>query len=174
MLIAQQIIVTATFPLHHPHQRLTLHKICHFQPFVNVKLYKTFSWGHPLLKCKKLAFSGFGNGRLRCVASIVSGAKPLSLKCLIRTFIPSILSVTSQSPLARSGILIIAVKSNFVSPFWRANLGDKNAHSSTNNSHSHFSITPFSSGRHFTQNMSHLASCKNEAFQKNFMGSPLF
>ena len=27
---------------------------------------------------------------------------------------------------------------------------------------------------HFTQNMSHSASCKNEAFQKNFMGSPLF
>ena len=27
---------------------------------------------------------------------------------------------------------------------------------------------------HFTQNMLHSASCKNEAFQKNFMGSPLF
>ena len=90
MLIAQQIIVTATFSLHHGHQRLILHKICHFQPFVHLKLSIKFSWGPPFSKMpKKSDFSSLGNGRLRCVRSIVSGAKPLSLTCLIRTFIPS-------------------------------------------------------------------------------------
>ena len=33
---------------------------------------------------KMYHFSGLGNGRLRCVRSIVSGAKPLFLKCLIK------------------------------------------------------------------------------------------
>ena len=90
MLIAQQIIVTATFPLHHRHQRLILHKICHFQPFVKLKLSKYFSLGPPFAKMPKMSqFSGLGNGRLRCVRSIVSGAKPFSLKCLIKTLIPS-------------------------------------------------------------------------------------
>ena len=90
MLIAQQIIITATFPLHHRHQRFILHKICHFQPFVKLKLSKKFSWGPPYSKTTKMShFSALGNVRLRCVCDIVSGAKPLSLKCLIRTFIPS-------------------------------------------------------------------------------------
>ena len=90
MLIAQQITVTATFPLHHPHQRFILDKICHFQPFVKLKLSKKFSMGSPFAKMPKMSdCSGLANGRLRCVRSIVSGAKPLSLKCLIRTFIPS-------------------------------------------------------------------------------------
>ena len=41
----------------------------------------------PLLKCQKCTiFTGLGNGRLRCVRSIVSGAKPLFLKCLIKNF----------------------------------------------------------------------------------------
>ena len=80
MLIAQQIIVTATFPMHHPHQRLILHKICHFQPFVKLKLSKKFSTGPPFAKMPKMShFSGLGNWRLRCVRSIVSVAKPLSL-----------------------------------------------------------------------------------------------
>ena len=89
-LIAHQITVTATFPLHHRHQRLILHKICHFQPFVKLKLSKTFSWGRPFAKMQKNEpFSGLRNGRLRCVRSIVSGTSPLSLKCLNRTFNPS-------------------------------------------------------------------------------------
>ena len=50
MLIAQQIIVTATFLLHHRHQRLILHKICHSQPFVKLKVSKKFSWGPPFYK----------------------------------------------------------------------------------------------------------------------------
>ena len=54
MLIAQQIIVTATFPLHHPHQRLILHKRCHFQPFVKLKLSKNFSWDPPFAKMTKM------------------------------------------------------------------------------------------------------------------------
>ena len=89
MLIAQRIIVIATIPLHHRNQRLILHKICHFQLFVKLKLSKKISWGPPFAKSQKMSdFSGLGNGRLRCVGSIVSGAKPLSLKNLIRTFIP--------------------------------------------------------------------------------------
>ena len=89
MLLAQQIITTATFPLHHRHQRLILHKICHFQPFVKLKLSKKLSWGPPFAKMEKMShFPGLKNGWLRCVGSIVSGAKPLSLKNLIRTFIP--------------------------------------------------------------------------------------
>ena len=52
-LIAQQTIVTAIFPLHHRHQRLILHKICHFQPFVKLKLSKKFSWGPPFAKNAK-------------------------------------------------------------------------------------------------------------------------
>ena len=90
MLIAQQIIVTVTFPLHRPHKRLILHKIGHFQPFVKLKLSQRIFMGFPFAKIPKTShFSGLGNGQLRCVRSIVSGAKPLSLKCLIRTFIPS-------------------------------------------------------------------------------------
>ena len=89
MLITQQIIVTATFPLHHPHQRLILHKICYFQPFEKLKLSKKILWGPPFAKMPKMShFSGLGNGRLPCVRNIVSEAKPLFLKCLIRTFIP--------------------------------------------------------------------------------------
>ena len=88
MLIAQQVIVTVTFPLHHPHQRLNLHKICYFQPFVKLKLSKNFHGVPPFAKIPKMSrFLGLGNKRLRCVRSIVSGAKPLSLKCLIRTFV---------------------------------------------------------------------------------------
>ena len=45
MHITQQIILTATFPLHHPHQRLILHKISHFQPFEKFKLSKNFAQG---------------------------------------------------------------------------------------------------------------------------------
>ena len=90
MLIAHQILITATFPLHHCHQRLILHKICHFQPFVKLKLSKKFSWGVPFAEMPNMSdFSGLRIGRQPCVRSIVSGAKPLSLKCLIRTFIPS-------------------------------------------------------------------------------------
>ena len=90
MPIDQQIIVTLTFLLHNRHQRFTLHKVCHFQPFVKMKLSKKSSWGPLFAKLPKLShFSGFGNGRLRCVRSIVSGAKPLSLNCLIKIFIPS-------------------------------------------------------------------------------------
>ena len=75
MLIAQQIIVRATFLLHHPHQRFILHKICHFQPFVKLNLPKKCSWCPPFAKMPKVShFSGLGNGRLRCVRSIVSGA----------------------------------------------------------------------------------------------------
>ena len=89
MLIAQQIIVAATFLMHHRHQRLILHKICHFKSFVKFQLSIKFSCGTPPAKMSKISqFSGLGNGRLRCVRSIVSGAKPLSLKCLIRSFIP--------------------------------------------------------------------------------------
>ena len=90
MPIDQQIIVTLTFLLHNRHQRFTLHKVCHFQPFVKMKLSKKSSWGPPFAKLPKLShFSGFENGRLRCVRSIVSGAKPHSLNCLIKIFIPS-------------------------------------------------------------------------------------
>ena len=59
MLIAQQIIITATFPLLNRYQRIILHKICHFQPFVKLKLSKTFSWAPPLLKRQKGAFFMF-------------------------------------------------------------------------------------------------------------------
>ena len=89
MLIAHQIIFTATFALHDRFKRLVLHKICHFQPFVKLKLSKNFSLGQPFAKMPKMShFSGLGNGQLRCVCNIVSGAKPLSLTCLIRNFIP--------------------------------------------------------------------------------------
>ena len=53
MLIAQQIIITATFPLLNRYQRIILHKICHFQPFVKLKLSKIFSWGPPFAKMQK-------------------------------------------------------------------------------------------------------------------------
>ena len=90
MLIAQQILIIATFPLHHRHQHLILRKICHSQPFVKLKFSKKFSWGPPLAKMPKISqFSGLGNGWPRCVRSIDAGAKAFSLKCLIRTFIPS-------------------------------------------------------------------------------------
>ena len=90
MLIAQSIIVTATSPLRHCHQGLILHKICHFQPFVKLKLSNKFSWVPAFAKMPKMShFSALGNGRLRCVRSVVSGARPLSLKFLISTFIPS-------------------------------------------------------------------------------------
>ena len=76
MFIAQQIIVTATFPLHHPYQRLILHKRCHLQPFVKLKLSKNFSWDPLFAKNPKMShFSGLGNGQLRYVRSTVSGAK---------------------------------------------------------------------------------------------------
>ena len=56
---------------------------------VKLKLSKNFSLGHPFAKMPKMShFSGLGNGQLRCVCNIVSGAKPLSLTCLIRNFIP--------------------------------------------------------------------------------------
>ena len=80
--------------------------------------------------------------------------------------------MTSQSPLARNSIPFVAEKSTFSSQFWRASLGDKNAHSSINNSHSHFSIAPSGSAPHFTQNMSLSAICKIEASKKIFMWSP--
>ena len=90
MLIAQQIIVIATFLLHHRHQRLILLKIGHFQPFVKLKFSRNCSWGPSIAKMQKMNhFSSLGNVRLRCVRSIVSGAKLLSLKGLIRPFIPS-------------------------------------------------------------------------------------
>ena len=86
MLLAQQIIVTATFPLHNPHQRLILHKI-----YGKIEAFKKIFMGSPFcLNAKNLAnFLGLGKGRLCCVRSIVSGAKPLPIKCLIKTFIPS-------------------------------------------------------------------------------------
>ena len=150
MLIAQQIIVTATFPLHHSHQRLILHKICYIQPVVKKKLSKKFSWGHPFSKMPKMShFSGLGNGRLRYVRSKVSGAEPLTLKCLLwLSFQVTFNDVTVA--VGRSGIPIVAVKSTFSSPFWRPNLGDKKAHSSTTNSHNNFSIAPSSSAPRFT------------------------
>ena len=90
MLIAQPIVVTATSPLHPRHQRLILHKVCHFQPFVKLKLSNKFSWVPPFAKMPKMShLSALGNGRLRCVGSIVSETGPLSLKFLISTFIPS-------------------------------------------------------------------------------------
>ena len=59
MLIAQQLIVMATFPLHRRHQRLILHKICHFQPFVKLKLSKKVLWGPPFAEMPKMShFSG--------------------------------------------------------------------------------------------------------------------
>ena len=70
MLIAQQIIVTATFSLHHPHQHLILQKLCHFQPFVKLKLSKKFKCCPPFAKMPKMShFLGLGNGRLLCVAA---------------------------------------------------------------------------------------------------------
>ena len=89
MLITQQIKVTATFPLHHRYQRRILHKKCHFQPFLKFKLSEKFSWSPPFAKMLKMTqFSGLENRRLRCVGSIVAGVTPLSLKYLIRSFIP--------------------------------------------------------------------------------------
>ena len=89
MIIAQQIIFTTTFPLHHRHQRHILHKICHVQQFVKLKLAKKFSWGPRFSKMLKLSdFSGLENGRLRCVRIIVSGAKSLSLKCFSEAVFP--------------------------------------------------------------------------------------
>ena len=89
MLIAPQTKVTVTLPLHHPHLRLNLHKICHFQLFVKLKLSIKFSWDPSFAKTPKVSdCSGLGNGRLRCERSIVFGARQLSLKCLIRTFNP--------------------------------------------------------------------------------------
>ena len=89
MLITQQIIVTVTFPLHHRHQHLILHKICHFQPFLKFKLSKGFSWGPPFAKMPKMThFSGLEKWRLRYVDSIVAGATPFSLKYFIRSFMP--------------------------------------------------------------------------------------
>ena len=150
MLIAQQIIVTATFPLHYPHQRLILHKICHIQPVVKMKLSKKFSWGSPFSKMPKMKhFSGLGNGRLRYVRSKVSGAEPLSLKCLLwPSFQVTFNDVTvAVGPQRHSNC---CGKKHFFKPILRANLGDKKAHSSTNNSHSYFLIAPSSSAPHFT------------------------
>ena len=90
MLIAKKIIVTANFLMNHLQKRLILQKICHFQPFVKWKLSKKLSWGPPFAKMPRLSnFLHLGNGRLLCVRSITSRVKPLSLKWLIRAFIPS-------------------------------------------------------------------------------------
>ena len=90
MLITQQIIVTATFSLHHRDQKLTFHKICYFEPFLKFQFSKKFSWGPLFAKMPKMTnFSGLRNRRLRFVRSIVSGANQFSLKCLMRTFISS-------------------------------------------------------------------------------------
>ena len=90
MLIAHQIIVSDTFTLNHLDQRLILYKLCHFQPFAKFEAFQKILIGSPFAKMPKIShFSGLGNWWLRCVRSIVSGAKPLSLKCLIRTSIPS-------------------------------------------------------------------------------------
>ena len=87
MLITRQVIVTATFPLHHPDHRFILHKICHFQPFLKFQLSNNFSRGHPFAKMPKMTnFSSLGYRRLRYVHSIASGTKALFFKCLIRTF----------------------------------------------------------------------------------------
>ena len=92
MLITIQMMVASARPLHHRDQSHILHKMCHFQPFVKFQLSKHFSCGTPFARMPKMAgFSGLRNQRLRCEASIVSLAKPLSFNCLIRTFIPSIL-----------------------------------------------------------------------------------
>ena len=90
MLLTGQKMVAATLPLHHRDQRLILHNICHFQPFLKFQLSNNFSCSPPFAKMPKISdFLGLGFQRLRCVPSIVSGAKQPFLKCLIRTFIPS-------------------------------------------------------------------------------------
>ena len=59
-------------------------------PFLKFQLSKTFSCGPPFAKMPKMSdFLCLGSLRLRCVRSVVSGTKPFSLNCLIRTFIPS-------------------------------------------------------------------------------------
>ena len=86
MLITRQIMLVANFRLRHRHRRLILHEICHFQPFVKVQVSKNSSCA----KIPKMSnLSCLGNLRLRCVRTVVSGTKPFSLNCLIRTFIPS-------------------------------------------------------------------------------------
>ena len=62
MLITQQIIVIATFQLHHRHQRFLLYKICHFHPFLKIKLSKKIFMGPPFAKMPKIThFSGLWN-----------------------------------------------------------------------------------------------------------------
>ena len=49
-----------------------------------MELSKKISWDPPFSKMPKMKhFSELGNGRLRYVRSKVSGAEPLSLKCLL-------------------------------------------------------------------------------------------
>ena len=89
MLITQQIGVIATLGLLHRDQRLILHQICYFQPFVKLQLSKMFSCGPPFAKMPKMSdFLCLGNLRLPCLGTAVSGTTPFSLNGLIRTFIP--------------------------------------------------------------------------------------
>ena len=90
MLTTLQVLVAANFPLQHRHQRVILHKICHFEPIPKFELSEKFSCGSPFAKMPKMTdFSCLGKLRSRCVGSVISGTEAFSLNYLIRTFIPS-------------------------------------------------------------------------------------
>ena len=64
---------------------------CLIRTLIQIEAFQKIFMGYsPFAKMPKMShFSGLGNRQLRCVRNIVSGAKPRSLKCLIRTFISS-------------------------------------------------------------------------------------
>ena len=146
--IWKQRRVEANFRLQHRHSKqsllfLLLLLLFLLLLFLEIELCKKFLCGPPFAKIPQMTdFSGLGNRRLRCVRSTVSSAKPLSLRCLIRTLIPSTLSVTSRSPLSRNGNLNVALNTGFRSLNCSKNFGDTNADNSTNSGRSYFSIAP--------------------------------
>ena len=157
MLITQQIGVVANFRFQHRDHSMILHQICHFQPFVKFQVYKNFSCGPPFAKMPKLSdFSCLGCLRLLCLGTHSKWV-----------------SVTSQSPLDRSGFPRSALTTGFLSAFWRSFFGQRNAYNSTNRGRSQFWIAASWSASNFTSNMSLSAICKTSAFQNVFLWSPL-
>ena len=63
MLITRQILMVSQVPFAESSiNRLTLHKICHFQPFPRFEIPKIFSCGTPFAKNAKMTdFSCLGN-----------------------------------------------------------------------------------------------------------------
>ena len=85
----------------------------------------------------------------------------------------SSVSVSSQSPLARSGFPKSALKLGFSSTVWCAIFGERKAYNSTNNSRSRIATAESWSTRDVTQTMSLLPFCRFEISNKCSWGAPL-